>query len=300
MDQSRIEYERYWWLAGLLSFLAPGLGQVYNGEAKKGLFYYFLLSIWSGLIYGLLYFMMKQSFTRAGLLVIALLFLVSIGAHILVILESICSARKTDNEHRLKPYNRWYVYLIVIVLVSAVDYSVSFAVSDNLINAYKIPSGSMQPTIEPGDYVFCNQVCYGYVNPARKDLIIFKCPNDENTDYIKRIIGLPGDTVKITHNVLFINDRKIEEPYAVYAWPDNSTWRPFVNFGPLTVPENEYFVMGDNRNNSSDSRDFGTVSHRAIQGKAVCIYFSWNQDIPSWNIIKKIASIRFSRIGQIL
>lgn len=300
MNQDLIESRRRWWLAGLLSFLVPGMGQVYNGEATKGLFYYFLISTWGGLVFSLLYYMMKHPITRSGLGVLFLLFFISIAAHLLVIMESIRTASKTNSEHRLNPYNRWYVYLIVIVLVSAVDQSVSFAIRDNVIKAYKIPSKSMQPTIEAGDHVFCNMLYYRHANPARNDLIIFKYPNDKNMEFIKRIIGLPGDTVEIINNVLFVNSRKVDEPNAVYTWSDNPSWQEMVNFGPVTVPENEYFVMGDNRNNSNDSRNFGAISRQEIQGKAVFIYFSWERDIPSWNIPARLASIRFSRIGEIL
>jgi signal peptidase I len=158
----------------------------------------------------------------------------------------------------------------------------------------------MQPAIEAGDYLICNLIFYRSHTPRRGDVVIFKYPRDESIDYIKRIIGLPGDTIELRQNTLFVNDREVQEPYAMYGGNGNGPTLWPRNYGPYFISENEYFVMGDNRDNSSDSRDFGTVKRENIEGKAAFIYFSWDMEIPLWNIPAKLASIRFSRIGEIL
>jgi signal peptidase I len=292
--------DRKWWLAGMLSFLVPGLGQVYNGQLTKGLLFYFLISTWGGLTFSFTYYILKSSLTGFGLGILFLSALIYLAAYLLIIFESIRTAGETSEDHVVKPYNRWYVYLLVILVVSGISESYSSAYRDSLLKAYKIPSKSMQPALEVGDYLICNQLYYHYNDPDRGDLIIFKYPKDDDVDYIKRIVAIPGDTVMTRGNKLFIDGRKTEEPYAMYK-QENLEPGDFVpDFGPFTVEDGEYFVMGDNRNNSEDSRFFGAVKRHKIQGKAIFIYFSWDSDIPFRNFIGRLFSIRFSRIGQII
>jgi len=300
MENNAIVKPRRWWLAGLLSYLVPGLGQVYNGQVTKGLFFNFLLSIWGGLFFSLIYYIMKHPISGLSLGLLSLLFFTSLGAYLLIIFEAIRTAWKAGKDYALKPYNKWYIYLIVILVVSCVAQSVALAVRDNIIKAYKTPSGSMQPTIERGDHVMSNQLYYRYHNPTHGDIIIFKWPRDENVDFVKRIVGCPGDAIEIKDNQVFLNGKKFDEPYALDTPSTLKGELPVKNFGPFVIPENEYFVLGDNRNNSNDSRFWGTVKRHQIEGKVVFIYFSWNMDIPSWNIPGKLFSIRFSRIGEIL
>lgn len=292
--------QKIWWLSGLLSFLVPGLGQVYNGEATKGLFYNFLISTWGGLVFSLLYYLMQDSITRPRVALIFLAFFISIVAELLVVLEAIRSAMKNRETPPSNRYNRWYVYVMVVLAVTLVDNAVSAAFRDNVLKAYQIPSGSMRPTIETGDYLICNRQYYRSHNPARGDLVIFKYPKDESEDYIKRIIGLPGDMVELKRDTLYINGDPVDEPYAVYDDSENSGYLTPVQYGPYFISDNEYFVMGDNRNNSSDSRDWGTITRQSIRGKAVFVYFSWDNHLPAWNIVGKLFSIRFSRIGETL
>jgi signal peptidase I len=283
----------------MLSFLVPGLGQVYNGQLTKGLLFYFLVSTWGGLTFSFTYYILKSPLTRFGLGFLFLSAIIYLVVYLLIIFESIRAANKTGEDHEIKPYNRWYVYLLVILVVSWISESYSLSYGDNLLRKYRIPSGSMQPTLEVGDHLMCNQLYYRYNDPERGHLIIFKYPLDESMDYIKRIVAIPGDTVMTRGNELYINGRKTEEPYAVYT-DENLEPGDFIpDFGPITVGEGEYFVMGDNRNNSEDSRFFGAVKRHKIQGKAIFIYFSWDSDIPFRNFIGRLLSIRFSRIGKI-
>jgi signal peptidase I len=298
-NDNQIDNRKIWWLSGLLSFLVPGLGQVYNGEATKGLFFNFLISTWGGLVFSLLYYLMQHPITSPRLLLIFLVFFISIVAELLIILEAIRAAMRIGDRNPPRRYNRWYVYVLVIFLVTVVDDCVSAAFRDNVLKAYQIPSGSMRPTIEAGDHLICNQLYYRSNNPARGDLIIFKYPEDESIDYIKRIIGLPGDRIELIRDTLYVNGEALDEPYAKYD--DNGVGGPVpVKYGPYYISDNEYFVMGDNRNNSSDSREFGTITRQSIRGKAVFVYFSWDNEISKWNIIGRLFSIRFSRIGEIL
>jgi signal peptidase I len=220
---------------------------------------------------------------------------------LLAILDAIRSGLKGRNGRELKPYNRWSIYVSILVVYCGFSYLIPYLMPNksgpfDAIETYKIPSGSMLPTVEIGDHLICNLMYYRSHNPQRGDIIIFQNPSDENKDYLKRIVGLPGDTVELRQNTLFVNGQAVDEPYAVYI---NNGPRPR-NYGRYFISENEYFVMGDNRNNSRDSRFYGTVKRESIRGKASFIYFSWDMEIPVWNIPGRLASIRFERIGKIL
>jgi signal peptidase I len=159
------------------------------------------------------------------------------------------------------------------------------------VQAFTIPSGSMMDTLLIGDYILVNKFLYGaeipFLDihlpglraPERGDVIVFKYPNDESRDFIKRIIGKGGDTVQVRDNHVWLNGALIEEPY-VRSGSFHAT--PAVHCGylyacePLRVPAGAYFVMGDNRDNSQDSRYWGFVKGEKIRGKAFLIYWSWN------------------------
>jgi len=172
-----------------------------------------------------------------------------------------------------------------------------------VVQAFKIPSGSMEDTLLIGDHILVSKFAYGLQIPRpamvsilgmrvpffetylvrswgeirRGDIIVFRFPGDRSKDYIKRVIGLPGDTVEVRDRVVYINGRPLNEPYAVHKgnYYGNDTTAGD-NFGPYVVPEGRLFVMGDNRENSYDSRFWGTLPMSDIKGKAFIIYFSWD------------------------
>lgn len=156
-------------------------------------------------------------------------------------------------------YVKMILFVVIVVLVV-----------DNflLINAL-IPSESMENTIMTGDRIFGNRLAYLFDDPERFDIVIFKYPDDESQRFIKRVIGLPGETVEIREGKVYINgsDTPLDDSFT----PET----PVGNFGPYTVPEGCYFMLGDNRNNSRDSRmwDNPYVKKEKILGKAVLRYF---------------------------
>ena len=168
-----------------------------------------------------------------------------------------------------------------------------------VVQAFKIPSGSMLQTLQIGDHLLVNKFLYGVKlpftdtvvipisNPERGDVMVFEFPEDPSKDFIKRLIGVPGDTIEIRDKTVFRNGEKLDEPYVRHT--DSSiTSSPRDNFGPITVPEDSYFVMGDNRDESYDSRFWGFVERGKIKGKAWRIYWSWQGP----------TNIRFERIGN--
>jgi signal peptidase I len=161
-----------------------------------------------------------------------------------------------------------------------------------VVQAFKIPSGSMQPTLLVGDHILVNKFIYGIKipfvrktlmpisQPDREDIIVFIYPVDKSKDFIKRVIGLPGDTVEIIGEKILINGAPYEDKHGFYSARDDSGNNPGKkpHLGPVIVPEKHFFVMGDNRDHSYDSRFWGFVPSQSIKGKAFIIYWSW----PHW------------------
>jgi signal peptidase I len=173
-----------------------------------------------------------------------------------------------------------------------------------IIQAFKIPSGSMIPTLLVGDHILVNKFLYGTKipfsdkkilvlrEPEKGDVIVFKYPENPKKDFIKRVVATEGDVIEERNKVVYVNGKAIAEPYARHF---DRTFRsggmdPRDNFGPLVVPEDKLFVMGDNRDQSYDSRYWGFVDLKAIRGKALLIYWSWDPD--NW--------LRFNRIGRLI
>lgn len=173
-----------------------------------------------------------------------------------------------------------------------------------VVQAFKIPSGSMEPTLEIGDHILVNKFTYG-INlpvtntplislgePERGDIIVFEYPVEPDKDFIKRVIGIPGDVVEIRDKKVFVNGEPLVQGYTKYTEdhviPGGVNERD--NFGPVTVPENQYFVLGDNRDNSYDSRFWGFVEEEAVKGEAFIIYWSWDRDnfAPRWSRFGKL------------
>ena len=162
---------------------------------------------------------------------------------------------------------------------------------------YKFPAGSLLPTIMAGDWIVTLKV-WSTENLKRRDLIVFPYPPEPSINYIKRVIGLPGEKLEIKKDLVFINGEPLNEPYA-YFEPDEKFTRqdqdltdlqPVSRYGPVVVPEGKLFVMGDNRYNSADSRYWGFVESETVESKAWFIYWSINPDNNSFK------GINFHRI----
>lgn len=173
-----------------------------------------------------------------------------------------------------------------------------------IIQAFKIPSGSMIPTLLVGDHILVNKFIYGtkipfldrrfliFKKPEKGDIIVFKYPENPKKDFIKRVMATEGDIIESRNKIIYVNGKAVIEPYALHGdisvRPRGND--PRDNFGPLIVPKNKIFVMGDNRDQSYDSRYWGFVDVKDIKGEALIIYWSWNP--KNW--------LRFNRIGRLV
>jgi len=170
-----------------------------------------------------------------------------------------------------------------------------------VIQAFRIPSESMRDTLLVGDFLFVNKFEYGpkvpFTNirlpglrePRRGDVIVFQFPQDPSKDFIKRAVAVGGETVQIENKVVAVDGKPLSEPYAIHTDPDvrPGGFESRDNYGPFTVPAHELFMMGDNRDNSNDSRFWGTLDMNLVKGRAMFLYWSWDGDRnwPRWNRI---------------
>ena len=206
---------------------------------------------------------------------------------------------KIKNKGKLKSKVHEYAEAIIIAILIAV------VVRTFVVQAFKIPSRSMVPTLLVGDHILVNKFIYGVkvpflrktiipiTNPQRGDIVVFIYPNDRSKDFIKRVIGVSGDKIEIKNKIIFINSKQYSDAYGIYS--DNviypGSMQPRDNFGPVTVPPESLFVMGDNRDESADSRFWGFVDLKDVEGKAFIIYWSWNREETN---------LRWQRLGSIL
>jgi len=212
-----------------------------------------------------------------------------------------------SREVRNKSLFREYVEAIIIAVILA------FFIRTFVVQAFKIPSGSMLPTLRIGDHLLVNKFIYGIKmpfngktiipvrDPKRGDIVVFRFPKDRSIDYIKRVIGIPGDKIIIKNKVVFVNGEKIDDPHAHFSTKTILSGKvsPRDNNGPILVPEGRIFVMGDNRDNSSDSRFWGFVDEKDVLGKAFMLYWSWDIDKPIFSL-DRFVSIRWNRIAHII
>jgi signal peptidase I len=201
-------------------------------------------------------------------------------------------------EIKKKSTFREYAEAIIIALALAL------LIRTFVVQAFKIPSGSMEPTLEIGDHILVSKFMYGiripltslrllpWQDPQRGDVIVFIYPLDPSKDFIKRVVAVGGDTVQLVNKKLFINGKEVSDPHAVYKD------EPFIpadqkkdNFGPVTVPAGNLFVLGDNRDRSLDSRFWGFVPLNDVRGKAFIIYWSWDS---------QNTTLRWVRLGHLI
>lgn len=206
-------------------------------------------------------------------------------------------ARKVDGvveapaqtARRRKSLVREYGEAIVIAILLAL------VIRTLVVQAFTIPSGSMMDTLLVGDYILVNKFLYGpeipyadwrlpgFREPHRGDIIVFKYPQDEKRDFIKRIVGAPGDVVQVRGNQVYVNGQAMVEPFVKHTSPPMTHGgQAYCGYAyacePTPVPADSYFVMGDNRDNSQDSRYWGFVKRDKIKGKAFLTYWSWDSD----------------------
>jgi signal peptidase I len=206
------------------------------------------------------------------------------------------------------------------------------AVRTFAVEAFKIPTGSMEGTLLIGDFLLVNKAVFGaeipltgrrfpaFTEPTRGDVVVFLPPHDSNKNYVKRLVGLPGDTLEMRGKALYLNGRAQDEPYARHSdllsdhadpkmlWQlahvlDRThtyrTYRPSRdNWGPIVVPEGKFFALGDNRDRSEDSRYWGFLDAASVKGRPMFVYYSFRGELA--DALPWLTGVRWSRIGEVI
>ena len=284
--------------AAVLSVAATGLGHIYCGRLVKGLILFF-----AGFAFAPIIVLTAQN--AASFLMLALVagsLLLLLGIFIYAVIDAAMLARKTGRGYQIKEYNRWYVYLLFIVVALSFPTNLASSIRDNVLQAFRIPAQSMAPAILRGDSIFLNKAIYRIKAPARGDVVIFLYPDDRRLYYIKRIVALPGDTLEIRDNRVLINDEPLSytkpasEPAlnfnpggSIQVLEENNHGRSYailvdtaraINLPKITIPHGSCFVLGDNRSQSKDSRTFGPIPMADVKGRVDYIYWpamSWSR-----------------------
>lgn len=284
------------WLAGLASLFFPGLGQIYCARPKRGL----VLALVTVLMSPIFNFFAVQGFSA-----LATVLLLAICWMIFVVIDSVRLARKLGSAP-LQRYHRWYAYLGFIALSVGLNSALGALYHSK---SYRLPSSSMSPTILNGDFVMSRELDPKDWRPGRGDIVTFLFPKDESYIYMKRVIGVPGDRIEVRGKKLILNGKPIprrqlppKEAQSVLSSLPASVASPSLEvveeeldgkryftlidkkneigneFGPVTVGEGSYFVMGDNRDFSNDSRYWGMVPQEKLLADVKYIYFSLDPD----------------------
>jgi signal peptidase I len=287
------------WLAVLLSLILPGLGQVYCGRLKRGLILNFLNILPLPIIIGLF------SLSDSPMLIQVVIALVLAGGmvQLTAIIDSAFLAKRSAG-YQLKDYNSPVVYALLILIVTGGGIGSALYLRDQGLEAFRVPTASCYPAIVPNDRILVNKNAYNRTDPQRGDLVVHICPSDRHLNYIKRIVAVAGDTVEIKDGQLYVNSQKLVRRKLPESALDNiritvegqqfegevfeetngnTKYNIFLaepphdktigDFEKMTVPEHHCFVLGDNRNNSRDSRHFGPVPLATIKGRADYIYW---------------------------
>jgi signal peptidase I len=254
MEHDKYICERNKWTAAIVGIALPGMGQVYNGELLKG-FCFFSVFIMAPVIALKLTMCLPDPFLAIGLGITVILVLL---IAFIAIAESYVTAQRHGKEHTLQPYNTWYFYLVVWMIGALFIGDGTYKyVRENIVQICTIASGSMEPAVLIGDWVIVDKTLYNHISPQKNDIIIHFFPDDRTKIYIKRIVGLPGETISVDR------DKAAQ------------------------VPHGAVYVVGDNHDHSIDSRTFGPIPLIDVIGRARQIAFSIGENGIRWDRISK-------------
>lgn len=295
--QTNTNNKRHPWLAVFLSLLLPGLGQFYCGATIKCLWIAGAMSVIGMFSLVPLAFMPLFHGSEVNGRLVIFFQVLALLIYGINVVDAWITARRTREDYKLKDYNRWYAYLLFWLAVSGGYVFSALYVSNSLLQPFKIPSTAMYPAIWPGDKLFAAKNAYLDKDPQVGDIVLFRNPDKRTEFWMKRVVALERDSIEIRDDELYINDVKLEReemPAPAFVVPEiknkgayfyeqnrdakypiflTSNPDPKVkNFPKTIVPKYDCFVLGDNRDNSADSRLLGPIPIAAIIGKASFIY----------------------------
>src|SRR6266571_1361029 len=304
-EMPRASRARRPWVAVVLTILTPGLGHLYAGAPRRALGFWFL-----GLVAGVVIVAMLSAVASLSVVPAPLLLVAALLGSVLLVGSIAWSAARTARSAGIdfvpRGFNRWYVYLAIFLTVTFVVQPAYLKVlNSTVLQAYQIPSVSMEPTLLAGDFILAKPLRRA---PERGEIVVYR---RRGVAFMKRVVGLPADTLSMQNGTLFVNGHSVMEPYAShrlerslfdqdFLWQrdyvapgiDAAAYHPTLTFwGPIVVPPREYFMLGDNRGESADSRYMGFVSADSVIQRPTVIYLSRDRET---------GHIRWARIGTVV
>ncbi len=276
-------------VAALMSAMLPGFGQLYNGQVNRAIWFFLIFCLVALPLTALIALVLPP---KLMVLMLSVITLITLGVWLYGIYDAWRNARRLQS-YVAKPWQTTSGYALVFLLCGLIVLPLLVRyIRDNHVQAFRTPSGSMMPSVQPGDFIFVNKsyncpTCRESVK--RGDVAVFVYPNNRNNYYIKRIIGLPGDVVSAESGIVKINGEGLREPVASNSAKAESTegrsWmvQGDVQEFSVTVEPGHVFVLGDNRSASNDSRKFGQVPLSDVVGSARQIWMSIGEEGVRWD-----------------
>ena len=299
--------ERKQWLAGLLSLVVPGLGHLYAGRPRAGGVAFLLSVVALAVVLIAPLFLPQPSNVLLGLLGIIVV-LIAIPLH------AARTAKAAPQPYVLQPYNRWYLYVgLYLVYTFLIGSWAHDYMKAHLVEAFRIPTASMEPTLQLGDYLYVAKWNGARTRLRHGTVVVFESVEEAGLKVVKRIVGLPGDTLAMDEGALYRNGQRLEEPYTIrldpgrnedavqrtkmQSWqsqylaaPSAEPYSPDLeHWGPVVVPADSLFVLGDNRDASYDSRYYGFIPRSNVLGQPRVVYFSYDS---------AQSQVRWGRLGR--
>lgn len=278
-------------LAGFLSLTGVPIGQLYGGHPWRAI----LLAVACLMVLPVSTFLIIR--LPLPRLLTCLILVLVLAIPILLAIDAFFLTRKKTFA-RLARYQRWWVYLFAFFVASVFGTFISYGIRLYVAEAFIVPGRAMLPTVQHNDRVLVDKFCFDASALHRNDLAVYWSPDPDPQLQLKRIFGLPGETVKIRNEVVFIDGKEISDRHAIFD-SDRPLMPELTNFGPIIVPEGSYFVLGDNRRLSKDSRIEGPISFRSFIGVARIIYWSNDYEFATdFRDPPVCGAIRWDRIGE--
>ena len=286
------------WLAALLSLLSGSLGQVYAGHFRRSMFLW-IIGVFFGLILALCFISLPL-----GRLGMTLLLLCVPAFTVFLVIDAFLLARRS-RDAPLKRYQRWWVYILLYVAFIAGSNALAYVFKTFIGEAFVVPTRSMSPTIMAGDRIFVDKLWASSSRLQRNDVVVYRRKGPDSALYVTRVVGFPGDKIVIKNEQVFVNGAKWDDRHAVFEGPpvrrvyNVDHFVDIANYGPVTVPPDCFFVLGDNRRRAKDSRLLGPIPLSNFYGKALVVYWSHPREFPDPNDTTHytLGKIRWDRIG---
>jgi signal peptidase I len=303
------------WVAAVGTLLQPGLGHLYAGAPRRG-FAAVLIALLAPPLWGSCLVLLADS--PGSAIVTTVLFLCTT---MVLAVDAALAARRQPVGYILRPYNRWYIYLVAVITIGTLGMVATELTRKHFVQAFRIPTASMEPSVQLGDFIFVS-MWRPTADLRHGSIVVFRSVEEPDLKVLKRVVGLPGDTLTMRDGILNRNGATVPEPYAVHEDPTRkengfqrakmrgwqishlvaadtfiSSYEPDLqDWGAVVVPPLSIMVLGDNRDHSYDSRYYGFIPFGYVVGRPTFVYYSHNPSSPKpWRVV---SAPRWDRVGM--